>query len=934
MSSDSQPGSQPSWRRVVQALAGYFFGRDVFISYARADVPEQYALRLVKALTARHITVDCDLFGSPPQSDVPAALLRRVRRSKVLALLASDAAMDSPNILKEVDEFLATRRSESVVPITFGTALPDGIVAARLHGIAFCVEQDAGGGKVIEPSLYVVDRIDGIRDYWRHNRRVFASGLAALSLLAAVAAISALVGRLALDQQTTAQALLLANDASLARTRAAASDTGWSDLWQRALLLSIEGLTLRRRPETESNLRTTVASLPQQLDLLPIQGPITGMQFSADGRYVVVRRRNVVETWDVGARARVDSARFPYVVADARLTPDGRLLVAVGPSDATQPTVEARNVELHTAAWTRQFPSTDGTPILAPDASRLIATSTDHKVLTIWDAHTGNTTGRASIPFWPDSLKFSPDGQRVAGIAFEEDRFFVVDLQTTRTTVSSSAIGGMQAIAFSPGADRIAVGSANEVELWSLVRGTLAITDTMVYHYDAGVDRLEFSADGRRLGVFGGGGVRVWDFSGRVRTEQSSGAGGKYLREVRLSGQYLGLVERFGLRIVDVATLQPIAFVPLDGTVMRPTALALEPNTMCLAVADSTGVRLFHTQTAVPGFTAERQDPFGFEGSFSGNYPADLSEDTRVATDRALRYAGVRNGATVTVWDVVDGRVVARLDSLKRVSTLANNDSFRLTARMDSTRIVIANTSRLSDTTTLTFPSESVLNGEGGSGIDSVSSTRRYVVVVQPRRESPGRQTTATPTHAETTAVRILDKETADTLVVRLPGAVRPLGFDGADRLLALADTTGALWIYDLDARRVTASITQTSRVLDATFTADGGRVATASAAGNVAIWNIRTIELESAIQQPWPATRVAFAPGDRWIVSVLSNGAVVPNLWRTEDLIASTCRWVFRPLRESERAPYSSRALQAGTGTGCTPAAPRTQRSPRTPIN
>jgi hypothetical protein len=75
-------------------------------------------------------------------------------------------------------------------------------------------------------------------------------------------------------------------------------------------------------------------------------------------------------------------------------------------------------------------------------------------------------------------------------------------------------------------------------------------------------------------------------------------------------------------------------------------------------------------------------------------------------------------------------------------------------------------------------------------------------------------------------------------------------------------------------------------------------------------------MEVESAMQHPWPATRVTFSPGDRWIVSVLSTGAVVPNLWRTEDLIASTCRWVLRPVRESERPPYSSRTLARNSST------------------
>jgi hypothetical protein len=102
-----------------EKLYRFFFGDDVFISYARAD-----AIRYVPSLAARlaakkHICF-FDQLTADPSEDLPERLKKKILRSTVFILVGTKGAVASSFVRKEVELFRRTRR-----PFAFSHAKPD-----------------------------------------------------------------------------------------------------------------------------------------------------------------------------------------------------------------------------------------------------------------------------------------------------------------------------------------------------------------------------------------------------------------------------------------------------------------------------------------------------------------------------------------------------------------------------------------------------------------------------------------------------------------------------------------------------------------------------------------------------------------------------------------------------------------------------------------
>src|SRR5262245_25628033 len=98
----------------------FFFGDDVFISYARADATT-YALGLANALTAREISCFLDQWGTPPGDKLPQTLLTALRKSTMFVLVGTERAAASEPVRREVEEFIGCGRP--IIPIAIGSAL-------------------------------------------------------------------------------------------------------------------------------------------------------------------------------------------------------------------------------------------------------------------------------------------------------------------------------------------------------------------------------------------------------------------------------------------------------------------------------------------------------------------------------------------------------------------------------------------------------------------------------------------------------------------------------------------------------------------------------------------------------------------------------------------------------------------------------------------
>src|SRR6185295_1394117 len=78
----------------------FFFGDDVFVSYARHD--SDYALALADELTRQSLSCFLDQWGTPPGIELPPEVVERLKKSTMLVLVGTGRAAASENVMKEV----------------------------------------------------------------------------------------------------------------------------------------------------------------------------------------------------------------------------------------------------------------------------------------------------------------------------------------------------------------------------------------------------------------------------------------------------------------------------------------------------------------------------------------------------------------------------------------------------------------------------------------------------------------------------------------------------------------------------------------------------------------------------------------------------------------------------------------------------------------
>jgi WD40 repeat protein len=220
MSSDSRPDTRPQ-KNAAAAASGsrpdrarrFFFGDDVFVSYARHD--SDYALALADELTRRGLSCFLDQWGTPAGVELPSELVERLRKATMLVIVGTEWAARSENVMKEVVEFQRTKRP--IIPITFvgeedfakirNNEIPEGLSGTleqarwygEIAGIARTVESKARLKSTdprtpVEPSAQVITRItnaEGFISRSKRLRKTFWATLASLALLLAAGGLVA-----------------------------------------------------------------------------------------------------------------------------------------------------------------------------------------------------------------------------------------------------------------------------------------------------------------------------------------------------------------------------------------------------------------------------------------------------------------------------------------------------------------------------------------------------------------------------------------------------------------------------------------------------------------------------------------------------------------------------------------------------------------------
>lgn len=135
----------------------------------------------------------------------------------------------------------------------------------------------------------------------------------------------------------------------------------------------------------------------------------------------------------------------------------------------------------------------------------------------------------------------------------------------------------------------------------------------------------------------------------------------------------------------------------------------------------------------------------------------------------------------------------------------------------------------------------------------------------------------------------------------------RYAGFTPDGRLAVLGGQTGATWMWDLrSGRQIGKPLQHALEVTAVRFSADGRRVATASADGNARVWDVRDAAHHRPVTPPLSHADsvfgLAFSPDGRWLATLTSSGTV--RVWdaRTGELallpvpVTEACDLVFAP--------------------------------------
>ncbi|HVQ38214.1 MAG TPA: TIR domain-containing protein [Pyrinomonadaceae bacterium] len=179
----------------------FFFGDDVFISYARSDAI-RYVPSLAAHLAAKKHICFFDQLVADPNEDLPEKLKKKILRSTVFVLVGTKGAVASSFVRKEIELFRHTRRP--FIPVDVDGALAEQENWHEVIGVAKIQEQGARvrGG---DPSPEVINLIKDSFRYKRRSQWLRASLLAGVSATFITIAVSLLVIRAARAEAATIQ---------------------------------------------------------------------------------------------------------------------------------------------------------------------------------------------------------------------------------------------------------------------------------------------------------------------------------------------------------------------------------------------------------------------------------------------------------------------------------------------------------------------------------------------------------------------------------------------------------------------------------------------------------------------------------------------------------------------------------------------------------
>lgn len=263
-----------------------------------------------------------------------------------------------------------------------------------------------------------------------------------------------------------------------------------------------------------------------------VRGGVWGMAFSPDGKTLAtVGKAGGLELWDVatGKATAMFAERTGVSKFQVEFSPDGRTLAA----DDGEGRIGLWEVATGRLLETFTDPDEDASPdsiAFSPDGEMLaIGVSTvptvsedSRHMIRLWNVNThdveGTITGiRKSV----QAVRFSPDGELLAGSDDEDVRLWQVAAHRNSTLLKGQGDGFVRSVAFSPDGRTLAVGADEGIRLWNVSGHSPKLA--LDGDGDPGVP---FSIDGEYVAGRAKGdynAVRVWDVATGNVVKQISG---------------------------------------------------------------------------------------------------------------------------------------------------------------------------------------------------------------------------------------------------------------------------------------------------------------------------------------------------------------------------------------------------------------------------
>ena len=330
-----QPEAEIRGAKRYLSLLQKLWGKDVFISYSRAD-GAGYALALAAQLSERGFACVIDQWGMTiPGLRTPEKVHRLLRNCRALVIVGTRASGASPHVTAEIEGFINTLGM--IIPIDLDGTIREARWWPMIEGLPITV--DPGGSGAASPGANIVERLTNALTFRRRDQRLRRIASATALMLVLMLAGIGLLGVASHD---------LASDNASAN---AALDTSRIELQ----------VTSARAESAARDLKMTVEDLEAQKTALNIATAQT-QRASEAASAAQSRASTATKLAEQQQRlARRLSAENLLNSARARMGSDPALAALLaGEANRIEPGINARDVIVQAAvsgpAWNR-FPA-------------------------------------------------------------------------------------------------------------------------------------------------------------------------------------------------------------------------------------------------------------------------------------------------------------------------------------------------------------------------------------------------------------------------------------------------------------------------------------------------------------------------------------------------------------------------------------------------